>query len=99
MTVLHSRVGGFLHIVEIAAEFVNPLATEVIEDKITIIVGAGQSPDEGLGDGRSTVLRFAQEVAKVMTVDTNLSWAIETVAVARQSGGERILQSEPRLID
>ncbi len=61
-----------------------------LKDKIAIIVGAGQSPGEGLGNGRATVLRFAQEGAKVMAVDHNLSSAEETVAMARQSGGECI---------
>jgi hypothetical protein len=61
-----------------------------LKDKIAIIVGAGQSPGEGLGNGRATVLRFAQEGAKVMAVDNNLSSADETVAMARQSGGECI---------
>jgi len=34
-----------------------------LKDKIAIVVGAGQSPGEGLGNGRATVLRFAQESA------------------------------------
>ena len=61
-----------------------------LKNKIAIVVGAGQSPGEGLGNGRATVLRFAQEGAKVMAVDNNLSSAEETVAMARQSGGECI---------
>ena len=61
-----------------------------LKDKIAIVVGAGQSPGEGLGNGRATVLRFAQEGAKVMAVDNKLSSAEETVAMARQSGGECI---------
>jgi hypothetical protein len=32
-----------------------------LKDKIAIVVGSGQSPGEGLGSGRATVLRFAQE--------------------------------------
>ena len=36
-----------------------------LRDKIAIVVGAGQSPGEGLGNGRATVLRFVQEGAKV----------------------------------
>jgi len=32
-----------------------------LKDKIAIVVGAGQSPGEGLGNGRATVVRFAQE--------------------------------------
>ena len=29
-----------------------------LKDKIAIVVGAGQSPGEGLGNGRATVLRL-----------------------------------------
>jgi NAD(P)-dependent dehydrogenase (short-subunit alcohol dehydrogenase family) len=58
-----------------------------LKDKIAIVVGAGQSPGEGMGNGRATVLRFAQEGAKVMAVDNRLASAEETVAMARQSGG------------
>lgn len=61
-----------------------------LEDKIAIVVGAGQSPGEGLGNGRATVLRFVQEGAKVLAVDNNLGSAEETAAMARQSRGECI---------
>jgi NAD(P)-dependent dehydrogenase (short-subunit alcohol dehydrogenase family) len=59
-----------------------------LKDKIAIVVGAGQSPGEGLGNGRATVLRFAQEGAKVLAVDNNLASAEETIAIAREAGGE-----------
>jgi NAD(P)-dependent dehydrogenase (short-subunit alcohol dehydrogenase family) len=59
-----------------------------LKDKVAIVVGAGQSPGEGMGNGRATVLRFAEEGAKVLAVDNNLASAEETVAMARQSGGE-----------
>jgi len=59
-----------------------------LKNKVAIVVGAGQSPGEGMGNGRATVLRFAQEGAKVLVVDNNLASAEETVAMARQSGGE-----------
>ena len=58
-----------------------------LKDKIAIVVGAGQSPGEGLGNGRATVLRFAREGAKVLAVDNNFASAEETVAMARRSGG------------
>jgi len=58
-----------------------------LKDKVAIVVGAGQSPGEGLGNGRATVLRFAQEGAHVLAVDHNADSAEETVAMARQSGG------------
>src|SRR5215468_11650858 len=61
-----------------------------LKDKIALIVGAGQSPGEGLGNGRATALRFAEEGAKVMAFDHNFSSAEETAAMARQSGGECI---------
>src|SRR5580698_10178247 len=54
-----------------------------LKDKIAIVVGAGQSPGEGMGNGRATVLRFVQEGARVLAVDNNLSSAEETVAMAR----------------
>jgi NAD(P)-dependent dehydrogenase (short-subunit alcohol dehydrogenase family) len=57
-----------------------------LKDKIAIVVGAGQSPGEGMGNGRATVLRFVQEGAKVMAVDNNLASADETVAMARKYG-------------
>ena len=59
-----------------------------LKDKIAIVVGAGQSPGEGLGNCRATVLRFVQEGAKVLAADNNFSSAEETVAIARQAGGE-----------
>ena len=60
-----------------------------LKDKIAIVVGAGQSPGEGMGNGRATVLRFAQEGAKVLAVDNNLASAEETAAIARQDARER----------
>ena len=59
-----------------------------LKDKIVVVIGAGQSPGEGLGNGRATVLRFAEEGAKVLAVDKNLSSAEEAVTIARQAGGE-----------
>jgi NAD(P)-dependent dehydrogenase (short-subunit alcohol dehydrogenase family) len=59
-----------------------------LKDKIAIVVGAGQSPGEGMGNGRATVLRFAQEGAKVLAVDNNLASAEETVAIGKQAGGD-----------
>jgi NAD(P)-dependent dehydrogenase (short-subunit alcohol dehydrogenase family) len=43
-----------------------------------------------MGNGRATVLRFAEEGAKVLAVDNDLASAEETVVMARQSGGETV---------
>jgi NAD(P)-dependent dehydrogenase (short-subunit alcohol dehydrogenase family) len=59
-----------------------------LKDKVAIVVGAGQSPGEGMGNGRATVLRFAQEGAKVLAVDNNLASAEETVVMVQEAGGE-----------
>jgi NAD(P)-dependent dehydrogenase (short-subunit alcohol dehydrogenase family) len=37
-----------------------------LEGKVAIVVGAGQSPGEGIGNGRATALLFAREGAKVL---------------------------------
>jgi len=57
-----------------------------LKDKIAVVIGAGQSPGEGMGNGRATVLRFAQEGAKVLAVDNRLASAEETAAMVAQSG-------------
>lgn len=56
--------------------------------KIAIVVGAGQGPGEGIGNGRATTLRFVQEGAKVLAVDRILASAEETAAMAVKDGGE-----------
>jgi NAD(P)-dependent dehydrogenase (short-subunit alcohol dehydrogenase family) len=55
-----------------------------LKDKVAIVVGAGQSPGEGMGNGRATVLRFAQEGAKVLAVDNDIARAQETAGMVRQ---------------
>ena len=58
--------------------------------KIAVVVGAGQSPGEGIGNGRATVLRFAREGARILAVDRDLAAAEETAALAAKEGGECI---------
>ena len=59
-----------------------------LQGKIAIVVGAGQSPGQGIGNGRATVLRFVQEGANVLAVDRVIASAEETAAMAAKDGGE-----------
>src|SRR5512137_2298795 len=59
-----------------------------LKGKIAIVIGAGQSPGTGIGNGRAAALRFAQEGARVFAVDRDLGSAEETAAMARKDGGE-----------
>ncbi|TCZ60864.1 SDR family NAD(P)-dependent oxidoreductase [Roseicella aquatilis] len=54
-----------------------------LQDRTAVIIGAGQSPGETLGNGRATAIRFAREGARVLCVDRDLASAQET---ARQAG-------------
>jgi NAD(P)-dependent dehydrogenase (short-subunit alcohol dehydrogenase family) len=51
-------------------------------------VGAGQTPGETVGNGRATAIRFAEEGARVLMVDRNAASAEQTLALARERGGE-----------
>jgi len=55
-----------------------------LKGKTAIVVGAGQSPGSGMGNGRATCIRFAQEGASVMAVDRDLASAQETVGLLDQ---------------
>jgi NAD(P)-dependent dehydrogenase (short-subunit alcohol dehydrogenase family) len=59
-------------------------------DKVAIVVGAGQSPGEGMGNGRATALTFAREGAKVVCVDHNLASAQETVDIIGRNQGTAV---------
>ena len=57
-----------------------------MKDKKVIIVGAGQSPGEGIGNGRAAALLMAREGAEVLSVDRDLGAAEETAALIRKEG-------------
>src|ERR671912_408557 len=61
-----------------------------LKDRVAIVVGAGQSPGEGIGNGRATALTFAREGAKVVCVDHNLASAQETVEIIGQNQGTAV---------
>jgi NAD(P)-dependent dehydrogenase (short-subunit alcohol dehydrogenase family) len=61
-----------------------------LKDRIAIVVGAGQSPGEGMGNGRATAITFAREGAHVLCVDHNLGSAQETVDMIGAKGGTAV---------
>jgi NAD(P)-dependent dehydrogenase (short-subunit alcohol dehydrogenase family) len=61
-----------------------------LKDKVAIVVGAGQSPGEGMGNGRATALTFAREGASVVCVDRDLASAEETVKMISEKQGTAV---------
>jgi NAD(P)-dependent dehydrogenase (short-subunit alcohol dehydrogenase family) len=61
-----------------------------LSDKIAVIVGAGQSPGEGMGNGRATALRFAREGARILALDRDVKSAEQTAEMVHAEGGECI---------
>ena len=55
--------------------------------KVAIVIGAGQTPGDTIGNGRATAVLFAREGARVVAVDRRLDSAEETVAMIRGEGG------------
>jgi NAD(P)-dependent dehydrogenase (short-subunit alcohol dehydrogenase family) len=58
-----------------------------LKDKIGIVVGAGQTPGDTIGNGRACAVLFAREGAKVLLVDRDLKRAEETAAQIAAEGG------------
>lgn len=58
-----------------------------LKDKVAIVVGAGQTPGDTIGNGRATATLFAREGARVVVVDRDLARARETEAAIRAEGG------------
>ncbi|MEC3853119.1 SDR family NAD(P)-dependent oxidoreductase [Paenarthrobacter ureafaciens] len=59
-----------------------------LANKVAVVIGAGQSPGESIGNGRATAVRFLQEGATVLAVDRDLDSAKETLKVAESGTGE-----------
>jgi NAD(P)-dependent dehydrogenase (short-subunit alcohol dehydrogenase family) len=59
-----------------------------LQGKVGIVVGAGQTPGDTIGNGRAAAILFAREGAKVLLVDRELQRADETAAIITGEGGE-----------
>ncbi len=58
-----------------------------VDGKIAIVVGAGQTPGETIGNGRATAIVLAREGAQVVVADRDLASAEETVRMMVAEGG------------
>jgi len=58
-----------------------------LENKTAVVVGAGQTPGETIGNGRAMALLFAREGAQVLCVDRLAERAEETAAMIVEEGG------------
>lgn len=56
--------------------------------KVAIVMGAGQTAGEMVGNGRATALLFAREGARVLAVDLDRASAVETANLIASEGGE-----------
>jgi len=59
----------------------------VLEGKLAIVVGGGQTPGETIGNGRATAIQFAREGATVLVADIDEASAEETVTMITDEGG------------
>jgi NAD(P)-dependent dehydrogenase (short-subunit alcohol dehydrogenase family) len=62
-----------------------------LKDKAAIVVGAGQTPGDTIGNGRATALLFAREGAAVMLVDCDTASARETLDLIVREGGRAMV--------
>lgn len=58
-----------------------------LEGKVAIVMGAGQTPGDTIGNGRATAILFAREGARVVAVDRRLDSAEQTVSMIEGEGG------------
>lgn len=60
--------------------------TKRLQDRVALITGAGSMGD-GMGNGKATALRLAQEGALICALDISLEAAQDTCALIEQNGG------------
>lgn len=70
-----------------------------LEGKVAVVIGAGQSAGETMGNGRATALRFAEEGARVLAVDRNLASARETCQQAAGRSGAQCVPWQADVVE
>ena len=64
--------------------------SERLAGKVAVVVGAGQTPGETIGNGRATAIVFARQGARVVAVDRRIESAAETVEMILAEGGQAV---------
>jgi len=59
-----------------------------LQDRVAVIVGAGQTAGETIGNGRATAVTFAREGARLVLVDRDAASLEETATMARAEGAD-----------
>ena len=59
-----------------------------LSGKVAIVVGAGQTPGETIGNGRAAAIRFAKEGAQLLLVDKRPDSAEDTARMIREVDGK-----------
>ena len=66
-----------------------------LQDKVAIVVGAGQRDGETIGNGRATAVLFAREGATVLLVDRDAGAAAATLdAITREGGVASVVEAD-----
>ena len=59
-----------------------------LDGQVALVVGAGQTPGETIGNGRATAITFAREGARLLLVDRDTESLQETAELVRAETGE-----------
>ena len=57
-----------------------------LKDQVCVVVGAGQTPGETIGNGRAAAITYAREGARVLLVDIDEALAAETQSMIAEDG-------------
>lgn len=58
-----------------------------LDGRVVVLLGAGQTPGETIGNGRASALLYGQNGARVLCVDRDLTAAAQTASLIGEDGG------------